>query len=173
MKLELSLIVMGEYYDRNGNRKKLSNTEFAFFYPLIREQFLKNPQWLYCRDWETFIRNYSGSCGLAEKVESMEIVPVLEQDSFYARFIFQSERGLSEAERSVLADFVYDQFENGWGEQLGVVQVKVGGELEVQLCLPCRSPLRISNRIEETPLKYWITEIQHPIYRECHRIQEV
>lgn len=176
MRLRLLLPVSASYMDRDGNKKELGKTELSSFYHMICDQFQKNPQWQYCRDWGDFIADYKGRSAFADKVQSMEIIPVLEKNGVDAYFVFQSEPALDEKEKEALADYVDKQFTKGWGEQLGSLKI-LGrdGELQVVLWNPYSSLFLIDDMIspENTPPKYRMTDIRHPVYKECCRIQAI
>lgn len=176
MRLRLLLPVTASYVDREGNKKELGKTELASFYHLLRDQFQNNPQWQYCRDWGDFIADYKGRSSFADKVRSMEIVPVLEKNGVDAYFVFHSEPALDEKEKEALADYVDKQFAKGWGERLGSLKIpEREGELQVVLWNPYSSLFLIDDMIspENAPPKYHMTDIRHPVYKECCRIQAI
>lgn len=176
MKLELSLPIMALYVDKSGIRKMLGDKEVSSFYSLISKQFQANPQWQFCRDWRKFISAYKGKSGFADKIQSMEIVPVLEKKGMNAKIVFRSVQKLDEEEKDALTEYIKDQLEKGWGDQIGSVKLqKSGGELQVHLLNPDYPIILINDQIppEHIPPKYRITDIQHPVYKECYRIQAI
>lgn len=176
MELKLLLPVTATFTDSAGNKKGLGKTELSSFYHMICDQFQKNPQWQYCQDWGDFIADYKGRSAFADKVQSMEIIPVLEKNGVDAYFVFQSEPALDEKEKELLADYVDKQFAKGWGERLGSLKIPDrDGELQVVLWNPYSSLFLIDDMVspENVPPKYRITDIRHPVYKECFRIQAI
>lgn len=176
MELKLLLPVTATFTDSAGNKKGLGKTELSSFYHMICDQFQKNLQWQYCQDWGDFIADYKGRSAFADKVQSMEIIPVLEKNGVDAYFVFQSEPALDEKEKELLADYVDKQFAKGWGERLGSLKIPDrDGELQVVLWNPYSSLFLIDDMVspENVPPKYRITDIRHPVYKECFRIQAI
>ena len=176
MELKLLLPVTATFTDSAGNKKGLGKTELSSFYHMICDQFQKNPQWQYCQDWGDFIADYKGRSAFADKVQSMEIIPVLEKNGVDAYFVFQSEPALDEKEKELLADYVDKQFAKGWGERLGSLKIPDrDGKLQVVLWNPYSSLFLIDDMVspENVPPKYRITDIRHPVYKECFRIQAI
>lgn len=176
MRLRLLLPVTASYVDRDGNKKELGKTELVSFYHLLCDQFQNNPKWQYCRDWGNFIADYKGRSSFADKVRSMESVPVLEKNGVDAYLVFESEPALDETEKESLADYVDMQFAKGWGEQLGSLKIpERDGELQVVLWNPYSSLFLIDDMVspENAPPKYHMTDIRHPVYKECCRIQAI
>ena len=176
MKLESSFPITAEYVDKNGKTKKLNETEMISFYHLIQRYLQYDEKWQYCQKWDDFISRYRGAFGFVNKMDKMQVTVIVEKNGLYGNLTFHSHQALTETEKDKLADYIQEQFEQGWGKRLSGYPIPVDeGELRVQLWNPYSSLFLIDDQMpsENVPPKYRITDIQHPVYKECCRIQAI
>lgn len=176
MKLELYFPITAEYTDKNGKTKKLNETEMISFYHLIQRYLQYDEKWQYCQKWDDFISRYRGVSGFATKMEKMQVTAVVEKNGLYGRLTFHSSQALTETEKNEFVGYIHEQIEQGWGKRLSGDTIPVDeGELRVQFWNPYSSLFLIDDQMpsENVPPKYRITDIQHPVYKECYRIQAI
>lgn len=174
MRLEASFPISATYLDENSKERTLDTTEELSHYSEIKALFENAPNLQSFQNWKEFISEYQGAPSGMEKIQSMETSIEAGENGIYGIMIFQSAYALTEQERNDLTAYIDLQLIQGKGKLVKGTPIQTeGGEIRIQVW-SLYAPLFIVDDLllsKNVMPKYRITDIQHPIYPECYRIQ--
>lgn len=174
MRLEISFPISGTLTDKAGDARELNMTELLSHFSEIKALFENAPNLQCFQNWKEFISEYQGDLSAMDKIQSMETFIEVGENSMYGTMVFQSAYALTEQERDTLSAYIDSQLMKGRGKKVKDTPIPVdGGEMRIQTWNLYTSLFIVDDLLltEKVMPKYRITDIQHPIYPECHRIQ--